>query len=319
MKKIYILFFFIILLFNISACDKKTDLDNENIDNKNIEDENVNNNENIKNNILTNNQGDILIEFENEYYLPIVGVLNSKEDFKMELHKLIEQSHTKHLTYKECWTALETVDEDPNNSNNVLCIYSGLSMPKNNHVGSAGSYGQWNREHLFPQSRGFKNDSAVAHNDIFHLRVTEYTANLGRKDTDFGEGNAYFEPKDDVKGDIARALLYMAVRYNEDDYSSYTYNGKTYTDSDDLDLELVRRQSGTLQQSTGEYVFGNLEYLIKWNYIDPVSDIEKKRNDAVFSIQGNRNPFIDYNEIVAFLYPEYAKEYVDISKISYLL
>ena len=164
-----------------------------------------------------------------------------------------------------------------------------------------------------------KDKDAVAHNDIHHLRAAEYSTNSSRGDTDFGEGGSYFTPRKEVRGDIARALLYMTVRYNEDDYTSYTYNGKTYTDSDDLDLELVNKVSSKSIQPTGEYVIGNLEFLIKWNYEDPVDDVERKRNDVVYSIQGNRNPFIDYNDFVAYLYPEFAKEYTDIKKIEYLL
>lgn len=77
-----------------------------------------------------------------KYYLPIADVSKNDADvFKAELHKLVEQSHTKRLTYKEVWTALEIADQDPDNKNNVLCLYSGLSMPKSNHVGSSGSYG----------------------------------------------------------------------------------------------------------------------------------------------------------------------------------
>lgn len=303
MKKIFLFGAISLLALSLISCNKKEE--NKEPDNE-------------PTNQLLDKDGNKLLELS-EYYLPIAGKLDTKDSLKNKLHALIEQSHTKHLTYKECWTAVEQADEDPNNSNNVICIYSGQSILKSKHVGSAGQAGQWNREHLFPQSRGFKSNDAIAHNDIFHLRAAEYTTNSSRGDTDFGEGGAYYTPRAEVRGDIARALLYMTVRYNEDSYTTYSYNGKTYNDTDDLDLELVAKQSGTNQQSTGEYVVGNLEYLIKWNYEDPVSEEEKKRNDVVSSIQGNRNPFIDYNEFVAYLYPEYAKDYVDTTNINYLI
>ena len=263
--------------------------------------------------------GNLLLELTTTYYEPIAGKLDNKEDFKKNLHALIEQSHTKHLTYKECWDGCEKADEDPNNSKNIVCIYSGESILKTNHVGSAGQKGQWNREHLYPQSKGFKSNDAIAHNDIHHLRAAEYTTNSSRGDTDFGEGGLYYTPRAEVRGDIARALLYMTVRYEIDDYTSYTYNGRTYTDSDDLDLELSSSKGDNKKPYTGSYYLSDLYYLIKWNYEDPVDDVERKRNDVVAGLQGNRNPFIDYNEFVAYLYPEFAKEYIDIKNIEYLL
>ena len=254
--------------------------------------------------------GDELTPTE-KYYLPIVNV--SKDDsnaFKNELHKLVEQSHTKRLTYKEVWTALETADQDPNNKNNILCFYSGQSLLKSKHVGSEGKTGEWNREHLYPQSNGFKQkwngDYLPAHNDIFHVRATEYTTNSSRGDDPFGEGGLFYTPRPEIRGDIARALFYMTVRYEADDYASYTYNGKAYDDLDDLDLELA---SGDTKPFSGQYYVNDLACLIKWFYEDPVSEEEKERNEKVFNIQGNRNPFIDHPEYLKILYPELTANY----------
>jgi len=313
MKKILFFASMSLLAFSLISCDTKKVDDNKE-DEKQQEDDKK---EEIVNNKLLDKDGNDLLELE-EYYLPIGGKLESKDGFKKNLHALIEQSHVKHLTYKECWDGCEKADEDPNNSANIICIYSGASILKTKHVGSAGKTGEWNREHLYPQSKGFSSKDAVAHNDIHHLRAAEYSTNSDRKDTDFGEGGLY-TPRIEVRGDIARAVLYMTVRYEADDYSSYKYNGRTYTDSDDLDLELSSSKGDITKPYTGSYYLGDLYYLIKWNYEDPVDDTERKRNDVVAGIQGNRNPFIDHNEFVAYLYPEFAKEYVDISNIEYLL
>ena len=302
-----------VLSFSLLSCDSKKVEDTKEDEKK----------EEIVNNKLLDKDGNDLLELE-DYYLPIGGKLESKDGLKKNLHALIEQSHVNRLTYTPgCWDALKKADEDPNNSNNIKCFYSGVSIPKSDRDGSSSASVLWNREHLYPQSKGFKSNDAVAHNDIHHLRATEKGINGKRSNDDFtdtGLKNLCGETiANSIKGDIARAVLYMTVRYEADDYSSYKYNGRTYTDSDDLDLELSSSKGDNTKPYTGSYYLGDLYYLIKWNYEDPVDDAERKRNDVVAGIQGNRNPFIDHNEFVAYLYPEFAKEYVDISNIEYLL
>ena len=318
---------------NTNTEDKNNDKtnDNTNIDTK--DDNNEKTEEENKtpeltkpvySNKILDKDGNLLLELTNTYYSPISCNLDTKDNFKKTLHALLEQSHTKHLSYTPgCWDALKKADEDPNNSNNIKCFYSNKSISKNDKDGSSSASVVWNREHLYPQSKGFKSNDAIAHNDIHHLRATEKTINGKRGSDNFtdsglkalcGEAIA-----NSIKGDIARAVLYMTVRYETDDYTSYTYDGKTYTDSDDLDLELSSSTGTNTKPYTGSYYLGDLANLIKWNYEDPVDEAEKKRNEVVFGIQGNRNPFIDYNEFVAYLYPEYAKDYTDISNIEYLL
>ena len=123
MKK-YLLLALSFFSLALISCDKKTDNSNNKIDDFNEKEDKQE------------------LSAVEKYYLPIADVSKNDADvFKAELHKLVEQSHTKRLTYKEVWTALEIADQDPDNKNNVLCLYSGLSMPKSNHVGSSGSYG----------------------------------------------------------------------------------------------------------------------------------------------------------------------------------
>lgn len=255
------------------------------------------------------------------YYQSLNGVLDN--DFKKKLHTLLESTHKKKLTYKEVWEGLKTVDEDPNNSNNIICIYTGLSIPKaNRDYGSGNSNDIWNREHLWPKSLGFNSEGYPAHNDIHHLHASGKLINNNRGNKDFGIvtnyigkdtygnkwSNTTFEPMDDVKGDIARSILYMVVRYDGDNCSGCT-----------LDLELITGNANTseiIQNQKG--MLGDLNTLLKWCYDDPVSEFEINRNENVYQIQGNRNPFIDHPEFVAYLYTSLVKEYTDTSAFEYL-
>ena len=110
----------------------------------------------------------------------------------------------------------------------------------------------------------------------------------------------YFEPRDEVKGDIARAVLYLVVRYDGDVCSKCS-----------LDLELVEGDSDKYTNVLGkEGYLGDIITLIKWHYEDPVSEDEMARNEVICKYQGNRNPFIDHPEFVYGLYEEYAKNYI---------
>jgi len=87
-----------------------------------------------------------------------------------------------------------------------------------------------------------------------------------------------WEPPDRVKGDVARMMFYMAVRYEGD--------------NDTYDLELLNK--------TGTYgpKFGKLSTLLQWHELDPVDEREQHRNEVIYSYQHNRNPFIDHPEFV---------------------
>src|SRR5262245_34131251 len=127
--------------------------------------------------------------------------------------------------------ALQVLDEDPANTNNVILIYSGWSVPKTNYGNG------WNREHLWPNSYGFDIDVTTtwpALRDLFNLRPCDSRVNSsrGNKYYDFSDpfdlnykdsahSNAplcstdtdSWEPPDTMKGDIARAMFYMDLRY----------------------------------------------------------------------------------------------------------
>ena len=260
------------------------------------------------------------LTFSDSYYDDLNGYLDV--DFKIKLHALIETTHINQGSYSDAWAVLKAADQDPSNSSNILCIYTGRSIPiANQDTGSSGD-NIWNREHVWPKSLGFSSKSNPAHNDCHHLHASEKNINSTRGNKDFGEviggttdsyGNSwnssYFEPRDEVKGDIARSILYMVVRYNGDDCDSCT-----------LDLEMVdgTANTGDIVSGTRGYI-GDIDTLLKWHYEDPVSEEEKNRNDIVYSYQGNRNPFIDHEEFVTYLYTDLVSEYTSIDGLAYLM
>jgi endonuclease I len=187
---------------------------------------------------------------------------------------------------------MEEADQDPDHSDHVIGIYTRRSIPKTDRDTGGNTPDAWNREHLWPRSHGFDSTSLPAHNDAHALRAADKSVNADRSDNDFDnggllddectecrEGNGTWEPPNQVKGDIARAMLYMDVRYEGDDGVP--------------DLQLVERLTGS-----GEAALGRLCTLIDWHRNDPVDAREMTRNDVVHSWQGNRNPFVDHPEWV---------------------
>ena len=245
------------------------------------------------------------------YYSALNGDLD--DSFKLKLHTLIESTHKNKGTYKDAWTILKEADQDPNNSSNIICCYTGRSIPKANQDKGTNGDNIWNREHVWPKSLGFNDNSMTAHNDCHHLHASEKNINATRGNLDFGEveggssdsyGNkwnsSYFEPRDEVKGDIARSIFYMVIRYDGDDCDGCV-----------LDLEIVDGKANTSEIVSGtKGRIGDLATLIKWHYEDPVDEFEKNRNEIVYSYQGNRNPFIDHEEFISYLYPQASSLYI---------
>lgn len=222
-------------------------------------------------------------------YYTGINTCETGNTFKQSLHDLID-NHTQ-LTYSEVWEALKDLDEDPDNSSNVILIYSRISRSKDLNGGDTGD---WNREHSWPKSHGFPDESDVPYTDVHHLRASDVQANGSRSNKGFDDGgslvinctSAYtdsdsFEPPDIVKGDLARAMFYMSVRYEGD--------------SGEPDLELVNYDT----TSTSSPVMNQLSTLLEWHNQDPVDDTERARNEKVYlNWQHNRNPFVDHPEWV---------------------
>ncbi|WP_342573834.1 endonuclease [Solibacillus sp. FSL K6-1781] len=218
------------------------------------------------------------------YYDAAIGKTGAA--LKSALHNIIDD-HTE-ISYSSVWTALRETDEDPNNSNNVILLYTGRSQSK---FTNGGNVNDWNREHVWAKSHGDFGTSMGAGTDLHHLRPTDVSVNGTRSNLDFdnggnehseASGNYYdsdsWEPRDSVKGDVARMLFYMAVRYEGD--------------SGELDLELNNK----VNNGTAPY-HGKLSVLLQWHKQDPVDNFERNRNEIIYTdYQHNRNPFIDHPE-----------------------
>ena len=215
------------------------------------------------------------------------------------LHEIIND-HTKYpytSSNTDVWDIVKITDEDPSNSANVILIYTGRSQAKTENSGQSSATGsnRWNREHVWSKSHGFPNESDTAYTDLHHLKPADESVNSSRGNLDFDNGGSAhseatdcnydsdsWEPRDAVKGDVARMMFYMEVRYDPGIHS----DGSAY------DLELVDNTG------TSSPEFGKLSTLIAWHSSDPVDNFEKRRNDSIYAYQGNRNPFIDFPEFV---------------------
>ncbi|MFI0817599.1 endonuclease I family protein [Streptomyces sp. NPDC021098] len=226
--------------------------------------------------------------YDDTYYQDAMG--KTGEPLKDALHQIIGKDVSK-LSYDEVWDALKKTDEDPDNSANVILLYTGRSQSKDSNGGNADD---WNREHVWAKSHGDFGTSTGPGTDIHHLRPADVSVNSTRGNKDFDEGGSEvgeapgnrtdddsFEPRDQVKGDVARMILYMAVRYE---------GGEGFPDLEPND-----------KVDNGSQPFmGRLSVLKKWNDEDPPDAFEKKRNQVIYDdFQHNRNPFIDHPEWVA--------------------
>ncbi|MGY1396960.1 endonuclease I family protein [Streptomyces sp. SS10] len=221
-----------------------------------------------------------------DYYEGAEG--KTGEALKSALHSIISDQ-TK-LSYSAVWNALKETDEDPSNSGNVILLYSGASRSKSLN---GGDVGDWNREHVWAKSHGDFGTSTGPGTDIHHLRPSDVQVNSIRGNKDFDNGGSTvtngggsltdsdsFEPRDAVKGDVARMILYMAVRYEGTDGWP--------------DLE----PNNSVSNGSAPYI-GKLSVLKEWHEQDPPDSFEQHRNDVIFeSYQHNRNPFIDHPEWV---------------------
>lgn len=224
--------------------------------------------------------------YDSTYYRNAIGKTGT--GLKSSLHTIIS-SQTR-LSYSALWEALKVTDQDPNNSNNVVLLYSGISRSKSLN---GGDVGDWNREHVWAISHGDLTTSTGPGTDLHHIRPEDVQVNSIRGNKDFDTGGSSFtnaggsltdsnsfEPRNAVKGDVARMILYMAVRYEGDDAFA--------------DLE----PNDSVSNGSSPY-HGRLSILKQWNEQDPPSAFEERRNQVIYdTYQGNRNPFIDHPEWV---------------------
>ncbi len=223
------------------------------------------------------------------YYDDATGLTG--EELKTALHNIIK-NHTEY-PYSQTDELLMETDEDPNNSNNVILLYKGTSQAKSTFGGGSND---WNREHVWAKSHGDFGDSPPCGTDLHHMKPEDASVNSDRGNKDFDNGGiqhpeatgCYYdddswEPRDEVKGDVARMIFYMSVRYEGD-------NGEP-------DLEVV-----DWVNSAPEPEHGKFSALYQWHQDDPPDEFEMNRNEVIYSYQNNRNPFIDHPEFLILIY-----------------
>tara|TARA_B110000444_G_scaffold242426_1_gene259733 strand:+ start:29 stop:1327 length:1299 start_codon:yes stop_codon:yes gene_type:complete len=254
--------------------------------------------------------------FGEDYYGSCIGL--SGPELKQELHDIIK-SHTPY-SYSQVKDILRESDEDPNNDSNVILVYTGNSIDKLDFA-SLSQQDFWNREHVWPKSHGGfgpgDDFQTPAYTDVHNLKPCDTSMNSYRNDKDFESGgdtvfngdvatqcfgtNATFEPRDEVKGDIARIIFYMDIRYEGGDNEPNLYPVNNLT--------------------TYPYPeIGTLSTLLEWHLMDPPDEFEKNRNNVIYQYQGNRNPLIDYPELVSLLYNNLSDEFTlsqDIQQIDF--
>lgn len=201
--------------------------------------------------------------------------------------------------YGDITEILKTADQNPLNSNEVWLMYVEKPRSKLDFQDTGISTGKWNREHIYPQSRGGfsngtesipdginiwlptnANDILAGHADAHHLRAEDGAENSLRSNNDYGL-TGYNGPTGTMgswKGDVARSVFYMAVRYN----ALSVVNG-------DIDDATVGQ-------------LGDLASLLTWNTLDPSDDFEMNRNNYIYTWQVNRNPFIDYPDLANYIW-----------------
>ncbi|MDN3248294.1 endonuclease [Streptomyces sp. ZSW22] len=225
-------------------------------------------------------------DYDSTYYKDAVG--KTGDSLKSSLHTIISDQ-TK-LSYSAVWDALKVTDQDPADSGNVILLYSGISRSKSLNGGDTGD---WNREHVWAKSHGDFGTATGPGTDIHHLRPEDVRVNSVRGNKDFDNGGSgftdsggsltdsdSFEPRDAVKGDVARMIFYMAVRYEGGDGWA--------------DLEV----NGSVDNGSSPYI-GKLDVLKQWNDGDPPDAFEQRRNQVIYDdYQHNRNPFVDHPEWV---------------------
>ena len=217
------------------------------------------------------------------YYDGIEGLYG--QDLLLGLRTIINANLTR-ISYGDVRYALETVDEDPSHPGNVLLMYD------HSYVTATWDGGlTWNREHVWPNSRlgvdRVDNTDINIASDLHNLRACDPSINSSRSNKYYDETTTElsFYPGATSEGDAARILFYMAVMYPELTLG----NEVLYNDTETNYLPAGAKMS-------------MFDALIGWNYSDPVDTFETNRNDAIYGIQNNRNPFIDYSYLVELIW-----------------
>ncbi|WP_462164238.1 endonuclease [Pseudoalteromonas xiamenensis] len=254
---------------------------------------------------------------------------SSSTTLKSSLHTIIK-GHTK-IPYTasttDTWDVLELADQDPANAANVIDLYKNAS-----YIKAGGGNTNYNREHSWPKSYGFPNDGPdnYPYTDLHHLFIANSSYNSSRNNKPYalcsdaacivkstevnngrgggaldisltlgsGAADGIWQTWPARRGDVARALMYLTVRYEGGVHST---TGVAEPDLELTDNRALIEASNTGGNEATAYM-GLKSVLISWNREDPVDDFERRHNEAVFQAQGNRNPFVDHPEYAACIF-----------------
>lgn len=237
----------------------------------------------------------------------------AKEELLNQLAVKMSEEHLYYTSYDDVKGANAFSDEDPDDETKIISFYAGEDIPNEWNAGSL-----WNREHVWCKSLSNGLYTSVAATgrgagaDIHQLKPAIKSINESRGNKPYADLNhqgtekiynnkptgcffneKYFEPRDEIKGDIARILMYMYSHYSTEVKSNQARanvsNSKTDSKSGNLKIEQII----VTPESTKE---ASWNLLLNWSKNDPVDSFEVKRNDYCASITGLRNPFVDHPE-----------------------
>ena len=243
---------------------------------------------------------------EDSYYSGITAT--SGKALLGQVHDLITSTHKKYTSYDDCKKYGPTTDPGLDGKG-ALEFYTHETI-----MSFSGTVGTWNREHVWCQSlsNGMWGTSGGG-SDMHHIRPSEASLNSTRGNNKYGMvtngsaayskkvggansqlggyvGGGAFEPLDNVKGDVARIVMYIYTHYNS--YSNSIFGGYANTNGSGGNfgaLNFTHVMSASNESAA-------ISLLLEWNKKDPVDSIETFRNEEVYKVQGNRNPFIDHPE-----------------------
>ena len=237
---------------------------------------------------------------QESYYEGIDFTLPPDQLFRVLQNKL--EDYNTSYTYGEVRDMMKIADEWEEDHSKVVLIY-GYDDNDNNCTTDytrdknkfGGSNCEYNREHVFPRSLAVPGMGATNNNrtgivaDPHNLRPADQKMNQDRENFKFGPGSGnagtrnsttgtHWYPGDEWKGDVARMMMYMYVRYGEQCLPSLVGKGDTMDQNEMLEL------------------------FLEWNAEDPVNYLEIQRNDYLEGVYGNRNPFIDNPHLATTLW-----------------
>lgn len=264
------------------------------------------------------------------YYAAIDGVSSNGDSLRKELCGIISNGYIT-IGYSSLKNNVYAASSNPtdfiNGSNKTMeDIYSSKEYTVNDAGSSASNCGQgWNKEHTIPQS--WFNEASPMKSDAFHVYPTDIKMNSVRGNLPYGENNSplscsnygyghtgtstfsgysgtVFDPGEggvngSYKGDLARTYFYMVTRYRTTNFTQSSEG------------QVMFSYIGGVAQLTAYSV----ALLLKWHREDPVSEKELKRNNAIYAHQNNRNPFIDYPELIDYIWGDQQNVSVSLSTL----